>query len=121
MTAEEENLARLVRTALPPGRARLESRARDACLAALLEEQRRRSAAHRFPERVLLGMSWILAGAMAILATGASGIGATLANGPAADALTLLVVVNLLMVPFAGIVIVVQRRHASTQRVEAGM
>jgi hypothetical protein len=108
---EEENLARLLRAAIPRANERPPAAARAALLTALFEEQRRLSETRRFPDRVLVGISALLVAAAALLGVrlaGAPGVGMT---APATGGIALIVGVNLLMTPIAGLVIVLRRRH----------
>jgi hypothetical protein len=51
------------------------------------------------------------AGLVAVVAAGAASLVAGLASGPFSDIVTLVVVLNIIAIPIAGLAIVVSRRH----------
>jgi hypothetical protein len=111
MPSDEQNLARLMQAALPPGRTRLDPGVRQRVLITLLEEQRRLAAWRRFPERVLVGISGLLAAGMAFLAACAGGLSAGVSFAPALAGLAVIVAINLVMMPVAALVVVLSRRR----------
>lgn len=103
---DEENTARLIGAALGPD-ARPSPAARTRALAQLLSESRRLHAA-TFPDRALA----LLIGALALMAAWVGGQGA---GGGEQGAMLVVaaavLAVNLVMVPVAGAVIILRRRH----------
>lgn len=111
---DEENTARLIGAALGPD-ARPSPAARTRALAQLLSESRRLHAA-TFPDRALALLIGALALMTAWIVVQGTGPALSVANGNGEQGAMLVVVaavlaVNLVMVPVAGAVIILRRRH----------
>ena len=106
----EDNMARLIRAAMPPG-ARPDPVRRAELLLKLTAEAERAAARSAFPDRLVC----VLAAALVVLAAwvaGRLGAGSIAgAPGPALTVLAVALVLNLAMVPVAGFLIVVRRHH----------
>lgn len=105
----EENLARLMRAGLPPD-ARPAAGKRAETFQRLVEISRAHADSRTFPDHLVVAIAAAVVLIAAWLAGRTAGQGLPPA-GPAVTAFILVVILNLAMVPIAGFVIVLRRRH----------
>jgi hypothetical protein len=105
----EENLSRLMHAGLPPD-ARPGAETRAEVFRRLVEITRARADSRSFPDHLVVAIAAAIVLVAAWLVGRMAGQGLP-AAGLAATAFVLIVVLNLAMVPLAGVVIVLRRRH----------